>query len=506
MDIRTHLLKLGLAACLLMAGYPLLAQNSTTITQKGMARLQNSGKKPLAGVQILFSGAKATESDVAGQFRLVFSGKSKGSTTIMERIYKEGYELVNQKELLSVTLTNNEVFEQDIILALKGTLVAMRARYFEISDSALNASLHRKTQELQQALVRKTISEQKFREELKVLNEKYENLLKQASELADKYARTNLDDVDPIRKEAIELFKAGKIHEAIQKYETINAIERIEKRIEKDKENKKGLAEDLNTLEEQTNLYVFEGQLEKAEALYDQLYRLDSANIEILWKVSDFYLKNWKFKKAHILLDNIISHNQINDELKATAFVEKGMILKKEGNLKESLLFYEKALKLFQTLHNKSKKQEFSYDMSICYERIGDIYLDLNNLIEAKKKFEISTQLMDSLVNIADVSPFYLFGFCFSKRKLGRFYLEIDENDNALGCFETSNKFLKILLKYFPNNLEINEGLASTYRFLGLVSEKLSNLEKSKEYFRNSIFIYEDLIKKNYITSTYLLL
>ena len=61
---------------LLAVTLPLFAQ--TTFSQNGLVRTFNSGKKPVANTQILFSNAPPTTSNAAGKFRLVFSDRKAG--------------------------------------------------------------------------------------------------------------------------------------------------------------------------------------------------------------------------------------------------------------------------------------------------------------------------------------------------------------------------------------------------------------------------------------------
>lgn|GEM_PF-1796124 len=65
---------------------PLFAQNP--LIQNGLVREQNSGKKPIADAQIVFSDAVPTTSDQAGDFRLAFAGKKVGDLIFYKEIKK----------------------------------------------------------------------------------------------------------------------------------------------------------------------------------------------------------------------------------------------------------------------------------------------------------------------------------------------------------------------------------------------------------------------------------
>ncbi|MEO1808734.1 MAG: hypothetical protein AAFU33_28275, partial [Bacteroidota bacterium] len=89
---------------LALAGFQLPAQ----ITQEGMAREINSGKKPLSGVFIKFEDAPSKTTDEAGAFSLTFQNKRVGDLIFLKEIRKNGYELVNRKDFEVTKISNGE--------------------------------------------------------------------------------------------------------------------------------------------------------------------------------------------------------------------------------------------------------------------------------------------------------------------------------------------------------------------------------------------------------------
>ena len=84
------------------------------VIQKGQVREQNSGKKGIPGVQIIFKDAIATVSDGAGYFLLVFQNKKPGQLIFKKQIYKDGYELVNEKDFDIVKISDTDSLGVDI--------------------------------------------------------------------------------------------------------------------------------------------------------------------------------------------------------------------------------------------------------------------------------------------------------------------------------------------------------------------------------------------------------
>ena len=94
--------------------------------QNGIIREQNSQKKPISDAQIIFFDAVPSTSEQSGKFRLVFSGKKAGDLIFYKEITKKGYEIVNQKELEVLKISNTENMSKDIILAKTGVFDAAK--------------------------------------------------------------------------------------------------------------------------------------------------------------------------------------------------------------------------------------------------------------------------------------------------------------------------------------------------------------------------------------------
>ena len=94
---------LFLLLCLLQAELPVCAQ----VRQAGKVTLQNSGRKPLSGVQVKAMGAVPASSDVQGNFSLHFNKARPGQMLLLDEVYKEGYELVNEQALKRWTVSSS---------------------------------------------------------------------------------------------------------------------------------------------------------------------------------------------------------------------------------------------------------------------------------------------------------------------------------------------------------------------------------------------------------------
>ncbi len=321
----------------------LLPAQTPSAIQYGLVREQNSGKKPLASVQVIFSDALPASSDQSGKFRLVFSGKKPGDLIFLTEIRKAGYELVNEKELQVLKISSTEQLGLDIILARAGTVDAAKKEYYAVSDKALLAGFNRRRQELQRQIQNEEISQQEYLDRFEELQDQYDNQRKSLDALAEKFAKVNFDDVSAVYKEALELFKAGMIDEAIKKLEDADLLGRsnghIHERTRIDQakdiiaadkaENEKGIQEDIQAMLQQAQIYVLKGQNADAEPFYDQLLLLDPSNLAILQECADFYKKNGLVEKALPLYPLIIGHPQADEAQKAMAAKDLELLSRK---------------------------------------------------------------------------------------------------------------------------------------------------------------------------------
>jgi len=295
---------------------------SAQVIQIGMVREQNSGGKPIAGVQVNFQDAVPTNSDDGGWFRLAFRGKKAGDVIFFQEVRKQGYEVVNEKELQIMQISSNDSLGSDIILAKAGKLDAARKEYYDISDKALTAGFKKEEKALKEKLERSQINAAEYDKQYAVLFDQYREQQKKLDDLSDLFARINFDDVSSEYQRSMELFKSGNIDGAIEILEKIDLPNRIKKRLKEKKriekagqeiasqkeKNEREIKDDLQGMQLQAQLYVLNFQIEKAETMYDQILRLDSTDLTMLTEAAGFYRDYHRYDKAKRWYSEIIGH------------------------------------------------------------------------------------------------------------------------------------------------------------------------------------------------------
>ena len=473
----------------------------TALIQSGLVREQNSGKKPVADVQIIFSQAVPATSDQGGKFRLAFAGKKAGDLAFMTEITKKGYELVNDKELEHVKLSSTEQLGTDIIVAKAGVLDSAKKEYYAISDKALKAGFEKQKALLKGELAKAQLSEKQYQDQFEALQKQYDNQTKELDNLSKKFAKVNFDDVSELYKEAVQLFKAGQIDAAIKKLESADLIGRTDKRL-KERErlanenaiNERGIQEDITSLKLQADLYILKLDITKAEALYDRVLLLDSTNLDILRGCADFYRENHRYEKALRLYPKIIAHPQAGDWQKAKAYLDSGDMLTKIGQLENAMYAFLQYKNLHERLLRKNSNASFSKrELGVAYERLGYMHTALGNLDKALEFYEDEVKLFKELYAAYPNNVDSKNDLTISYSKLGNTHTSLGNLDKALGFYEEYNRLEKELYAAYPNNVEFKNGLAISYSKLGSTHSSLGNLDKALGFYEEYNRIEKEL-------------
>lgn len=343
---------------------PLMAQT----IQNGMVRELNSNRQAITNVFIEFEDAVPTTSDDNGYFRLAFANKQSGDVIHLKGIGKKGYELVNQKDFDVLKVSNNDTLFQDIILAKIGVIEDAKKQYYEVSDKALLAGFEREKEKLKEKLKITELSLEDYLDQMRFLRRQYDNQKRSLDALADRFARVNFDDVSELYKEALLLFKAGKIEECKEKLINANLLGRSEGHLgerdrigtelngveKQDSLNELGITKDIESLNlkiESIKKLIEENpeNMNYKDELIDAYNGLGDIYIKLGMKEEaiDFLNKNIKFcEEFH--LDN---PNQITPKNKlGELYLNLVTIHKEDGNKEQAIPLLTKALQIYKEL------------------------------------------------------------------------------------------------------------------------------------------------------------
>ncbi len=215
---------LGVVCCALLLQVGLYAQT----IQRGVVMEMNSGNKPIAGVSVITLGAIPADTDQNGRFQLNFMHRQPGTRVVVKQVYRQGYEIVNQKALEDWVLSEKNEFR--IVLCKNGLLDESRRRFYNIGQDRYYALYADTQKKLKKELAMNQIATTAYNEKLKQANDEYKSALSQLDFYADKFARINKDELNELDNRALTLVEEGKVDEAIKLYEEAKILQKFKEK------------------------------------------------------------------------------------------------------------------------------------------------------------------------------------------------------------------------------------------------------------------------------------
>jgi tetratricopeptide (TPR) repeat protein len=473
----------------------------TCLIQNGFVREQNSGKKAVPDVQVIFSNAQTAVSDKAGNFALTFTDKKAGDIAFRADIARKGYELVNEKELEQVKLgQNNAALPIDVIVAKAGTIYSQQRVFTALLESTLKSSFDDKKRQLRIDFQNRQLLKQDYHDQYEALQKQYAQQKRDIARMADKYARINMDDVEPLYKGNFDLFKEGKIEDAIKKMETLGFMDAVLKFCNEKKSIKNPsdsmrfmannghiLTKNLTALNLQAELYALTFNKSKAELLYDQIFSYDSTNLEILRGCAEFYRVNQFYDKAINAYSKILAHPKVPIEQKQQAFLEGGDVLMALGGVEDALSAYMSAKNIvFQWVNKESKNAPFlRNELGTLYLKAGTANLTLSNTDKALVFFKSLTRTEQEIMEFYPNNVVFKKNLAASYERLGKLYTMVGDLNKSIEFYGMNQRLRQEIYDTDRLNVEAKENLALACERLGTTQMGLNQGEKALTNFDN---------------------
>ena len=277
----------------LMAVLLTSAAMSAAQTQQGFIKTIGRPNKPgvpLANVVIRIKGSpNPVISSSSGTFNIIVEGKKDGDAISLLSVQKNGYEL-KDKGLIGRPMVFSSRVPIEILMVDQKQLAADKKRIEDNAYRVAEENYRRKLDEIEHQQKRNDISAEKYARELKQLQDSYENYLSLISDMADRYARTDYDQLDSVDYKISMLIEDGELDKADSLIHTVfdpttvlernrAAKEEIRQRIafaqsiiDKAKTDKEAILQDLEyarhvaeLCEKVADEYLTQGETEKAE-------------------------------------------------------------------------------------------------------------------------------------------------------------------------------------------------------------------------------------------------
>lgn len=272
-----------------------VALTTSAQTQQGFVKtIGRPGKPgtPIENVTIQMVGmVNPVTSSSTGEFHLSAFNKKDGDPIKLLRVLKNGYEL-RDKDLLNREMVFSSRVPIYITMVDTQQLAADKIRIEDNARRVAEENYQKKLKQLEKENEENKLSAEKLRQEKEVLEEKYEKYLSLIGDMADRYARTDYDQLDSIDVEINICIENGELEKADSLIHTIfdpktvleknrAAKEEIRKRIEfaqrvieKAIADKEAILKDMEyarqiavIAESIANEYLAQG--EKQKAIYD---------------------------------------------------------------------------------------------------------------------------------------------------------------------------------------------------------------------------------------------
>lgn len=252
-----------------------VALTTSAQTQQGFVKtIGRPGKPgvPLENVTIQMVGmVNATTSSTTGEFKLSAYNKKDGDAIKLLRVQKNGYEL-KDKDIIGRSLVFSTHVPIYIAMVDSRQLEADKKRIEDNARHVAENNYQKKLKEIEKENKKHKLSAEKYRKELDNLQEKYEKYLSLIGDMADRYARTDYDNLDSIDVEINICIENGELEKADSLIHTVFDPETV---LERNRAAKKEIEERIKFAQ----AVIEKATADKEEILKDMEYALQIANL-----------------------------------------------------------------------------------------------------------------------------------------------------------------------------------------------------------------------------------
>ena len=477
--------------------FPILAFSQV---QQGYVRTierPDAVSKPLQGVTLRAQGAHGSViTDDSGNFSLALPGLVSGDAYSLQRVHKNGYELVDPG-VIGRRYAYSDIASLHVTMVSTAQLQADKMRIEEMAYNEAEKNYKKRLAELEHAMQTNEMTITEYRngiEELYTSFEKYQSLI---SSLSDHYARVDYSNLTEIEREINQCIENGKLERADSLLQLIfdpdKLIAELDARIalaekmleEADADMAAVLKQQEKDAEYLYHLYTISlarFDNEKARFFIETRAALDSTNVE--WQIDagkflSNYLADYEKAKSYYkrALETAVEIYGDNHYNVANCYNNIAHVIHIQGNHAEALEFFEKALTI--VLMNF---EEINPCTSVCYNNIASVYESMDNDRLALEYYSKALEI--DIVVFGDEHP----AVAASYNNIGGIYVNMKLMSTAL---EYYNKALAIFLKTFG---EKHPDVATCYNNIGTVFSNQGYEEYAIEYYKKGLKIDVEIL------------
>lgn len=474
-----------------------LAVGAKTVQTGVVREYKGKAKKTaLAGVELQVYPAQSTASDRNGNFRLEFLTLKPGERINVRRIEKEGYEIFNKDALEQWNLNPTAPFM--IVMCRSNMFKQLKDTYYKNSGERYARQYRKAQDELKRLKDQNKIQQKEYIERLEQLEQEYGRQLENLDNYVDRFARIDLSEISPVEQEIIELVQAGKIDEAIAKYEELNAKEKLLDGISKRKEVGEAISTltevDRNLAADNDTLYaVVERQIqtlqlggaennEKIRRLYCDIADADTTNIGWLIDTGNFLYEYAADHQAalgyfHKALASAEALHGPRSEEVAKVMNNLGVVCNDLGEFSNALDYLQRALEIRLAVHGEENSLT-----ATTYQNLGNTYLDSGDPNKALEYFQKALDINQKVLDSDDPA------LAVSYNDLGNAFYSLGDYGKALVYLE---KALEIQTKIYSGG---HLHTAATLNNIGMLLSDKGDYQTALDNYFKALAIQEKIV------------
>lgn len=474
-----------------------LAAGAKTVQTGVVREYKGKAKKTaLAGVELQVYPAQSTASDRNGNFRLEFLTLKPGERINVRRIEKEGYEIFNKDALEQWNLNPTAPFM--IVMCRSNMFKQLKDTYYKNSGERYARQYRKAQDELKRLKDQNKIQQKEYIERLEQLEQEYGRQLENLDNYVDRFARIDLSEISPVEQEIIELVQAGKIDEAIAKYEELNAKAKLLDGISKRKEVGEAISTltevDRNLAADNDTLYaVVERQIQtlqlggaenndKIRRLYCDIADADTTNIGWLIDTGNFLYEYAADHQAalgyfHKALASAEAQHGPQSEEVAKVLNNLGVVCNELGEFSKALDHLQRALDIRLAVLGEENNLT-----ATTYNNIGNTYLDSGDPNKALEYFQKALDINQKVLDSDDPA------LAVSYNDLGNVFYSLGDYGKALEYLE---KALEIQTKIYSGG---HLHTAATLNNIGMLLSDKGDYQTALDNYFKALAIQEKIV------------
>jgi len=227
-----------------------------------------------------------------------------------------------------------------------------------------------------------------------------------------------------------------------------------------------------------------------------------------LMQKADQVLKNDKlnpadalplYQQAQTAISKLSQQDPRNTEFQldlSVSYDRTGDLQLRLGNTNAALKAYQDSLAIRQTLTKLDPSNtEFQRDLSVSQEQIGNLQLRLGNTNAAIKSYQDSLAIRQTLTKLDPRNTEFQRDLSVSHEKIGDLQLRLGNTDAAIKAYQDSLAIRQTLTQLAPSNTQFQRDLSISQGKIGDLQLRLGNTDAALKAYQGSLAIAQTLTK-----------